>query len=639
MSLQFNRAWKASAVLLVLIALFVGLTSFAQANTAIDPQPRDEEWWQARHAAMNERVAEGNVDLLFIGDSITQGWEGPGRALWQQYYAPRNAVNLGISGDRTQHVLWRLANGNVEGISPRLAVLMIGTNNHSTNEGEEIGEGIRAVVQSLRTRLPETKVLILAIFPRDPEPSPRREKLATASALAAELADGDMIHYLDIGTFFLTPEGVIEQTIMPDHLHLSIRGYSLWAEAVEPKIAELMGELDAGKAPRGYVSLFNGKDLTGWKGLVADPPARAAMSEEELATAQAKADEEMRAHWRVVEGILHYDGGGNNLVTGRDYEDVDMLVDWKITPEGDSGIYMRGTPQIQIWDPVQWPQGSGGLYNNQKNPSDPLVNADHPVGEWNRFRIRMIDERVTIYLNDVLVVDNTIYENFWERDKPIYPSGAIELQHHGTELWFKNLYVRELPRGEGWRDLFNGKDTSGWELVGGGENTRWWAEDGVLLTEGEGGGWLSTTEEFSDFEMELEFNLPPGGNSGVFVRAPREGSPASQGFEVQILDDFADEYKDLEDWQYCGAVYGAFAPERRWTRPAGEWQKMRIRVEGSHVQVWLNGPKIVDGDMSGVESKLGDHPGLERSKGYIGFQNYGNELAFRNVRIRELAGE
>lgn len=195
------------------------------------------------------------------------------------------------------------------------------------------------------------------------------------------------------------------------------------------------------RAPKGFQALFNGRDLTGWKGLVADPPRRARMSSEELAAAQAKADQQMREHWKVVDGALVYDGKGNNLCTARDYGDFELLVDWKIHPGGDSGIYLRGSPQVQIWDR---PEGSGGLFNNQKNPSQPSKKADRPPGEWNRFRIRMVGDKVTVFLNGELVVDNVTMENFWEREKPIYPTGAIELQHHGDTLFFKNIFVREL---------------------------------------------------------------------------------------------------------------------------------------------------------------------------------------------------
>jgi hypothetical protein len=198
--------------------------------------------------------------------------------------------------------------------------------------------------------------------------------------------------------------------------------------------------------PAGFVALFNGKDLAGWKGLVASPPVRAKMTPQQLADAQKKADEQMRAHWKVEDGALVFDGKGDSLCTAKDYGDFELLVDWKILPRGDSGIYLRGSPQVQIWDLNANPIGSGGLYNNQKHPSKPTRCADKPIGQWNTFRIKMVGERVTVWLNGELVVDNVVLENYWERDKPIYPTGQIELQNHGNTLYFKNVYLREIAR-------------------------------------------------------------------------------------------------------------------------------------------------------------------------------------------------
>jgi lysophospholipase L1-like esterase len=198
-----------------------------------------------RHESFNERAKQGNVGLILIGDSITQGWEGNGaKDVWDKYYTKRDAMNLGIGGDRTQHVLWRLDHGNIDGISPKLAVLMIGTNNSngSDNTAEEIGAGITAIVKKLREKLPQTKVLILAIFPRGAMPNPQREKNAKASEIAANSADNKMVYFLDIGPKFLGPDGALTKEIMPDYLHLSPAGYEIWASATEPMVAQLMGE-------------------------------------------------------------------------------------------------------------------------------------------------------------------------------------------------------------------------------------------------------------------------------------------------------------------------------------------------------------------------------------------------------------
>lgn len=202
--------------------------------------------------------------------------------------------------------------------------------------------------------------------------------------------------------------------------------------------------------PEGFTALFNGKDLTGWKGLLKgpydNPEKRAALEPAQLKELQAEADDSMRAHWRVEDGTFVFDGKGRSLATAKDYGDFELYVDWKIKSMGDSGIYLRGSPQVQIWDPAKWPVGSGGLYNNQKNPSQPTECADNPIEQWNRFFIRMVGERVTVVLNGVKVVDNVVLENYWNRNIPIFPTGQIELQNHGNTLWFRNIFIRELPR-------------------------------------------------------------------------------------------------------------------------------------------------------------------------------------------------
>jgi hypothetical protein len=233
--------------------------------------------------------------------------------------------------------------------------------------------------------------------------------------------------------------------------HLAFLGHWSRTEFRNIRIKELPLEAKDNTAPKGFVAVFNGEDLSGWKGLVDDPPKRAKMSAEELAAAQVKADQRMREHWKVEGGEIVFDGKGENLCTKKDYGDFEMLVDWKIPAKGDSGIYLRGSPQVQIWEPHTPGQfdpadGSGGIYNNEQNPRHPLSNADKPVGEWNRFRIVMVEDKVHVFLNGELVVNNTTMENFWEHDKPIYPTGQIELQNHGGKLWFKNIYIREITR-------------------------------------------------------------------------------------------------------------------------------------------------------------------------------------------------
>ena len=200
----------------------------------------------ARHKRMNDRVKQGDVALVMIGDSITESWETGGKAVWKKYYAHRKAVNLGISGDRTQHVLWRLANGNLEGIAPKLAVVMIGTNNSGDDTSEEIADGVQAIAKLLRKRTPKTKVLLLGIFPRgeNDEDAHRRVNMKTNEIVAdwVEKTGDEMVVYLDIGDQFLGPDRTLSRQVMPDLVHLTPAAYATWASAIEPTVAKLLGD-------------------------------------------------------------------------------------------------------------------------------------------------------------------------------------------------------------------------------------------------------------------------------------------------------------------------------------------------------------------------------------------------------------
>lgn len=230
--------------LVCFVALFalVALPGYAQEakHTAVTPAPREGDWWQDLNKKFNVRAKQGDVDLLFLGDSITQGWND--NEIWQKYYGDRKAANFGIGGDQTQHVLWRIENGNLDGIKPKVAVLMIGTNNANSNSAEEIADGIKAIVAKLRETLPETKVLLLAVFPRGAKPDAIREKLANVSKLASAAADGQNVTFLDIGPNFVEPDGSISKEVMPDYLHLSPKGYQIWAQSIEPTLAALLGD-------------------------------------------------------------------------------------------------------------------------------------------------------------------------------------------------------------------------------------------------------------------------------------------------------------------------------------------------------------------------------------------------------------
>jgi lysophospholipase L1-like esterase len=232
-----------TALAALTLACLQTLSSMA-AHSAADPVPRYENWWQERHKLINQRSSEAGAkaQLIFIGDSITQGWEGEGKETWARYYSARHAVNLGVSGDRTQHVLWRLDNGNIDGIQPKAAVIMIGTNNSNGDDNTpgQIADGVAAIVQKLRTRLPETKVLLLAIFPRSENFTAQRGKILQANQVLQKLADNQSVFFVDFGHRFLNTDGLIPRELMPDYLHLSKRGYELWAESLEKHLSEVL---------------------------------------------------------------------------------------------------------------------------------------------------------------------------------------------------------------------------------------------------------------------------------------------------------------------------------------------------------------------------------------------------------------
>ncbi len=212
--------------------------------------------------------------------------------------------------------------------------------------------------------------------------------------------------------------------------------------------------------------------------------------------------------------------------------------------------------------------------------------------------------------------------------------------HHATRrvelcVDLDRLLPGELRIGGEWQNLFNGNDLSGWQAVDGPIGS-WKIVDGILSCSGSGGGWLSSREEYRNFEMEVEFRSPVGGNSGVFLRAPHEGNPAFAGMEIQILDDTAPEYEKLQAYQYCGSLYGVAAPKTRVSKPAGQWQKLAIQVKGRHVSSSLNGTPIVDADLDAHPDREADHPGIKRSQGYVGLQNHGTPMEFKSVRLREL---
>ena len=233
--------------LFLLLLTWFAFSALAE-NTAIVPEARTSRTnWVARHEGFLAEARDGKFDLVFLGDSITDGWRTRGIGVWNQFYAPRHALNLGIGGDRTQHVLWRIEHGELDGLKPKVIVLMIGTNNTGKekdgsprNSTAETIEGVKAVVKSIRAKLPGSKLLLLAVFPRGNVDAPARAQIKEINSSIAKLDDGKMIKFLDIGKVFLADDGSIPKTIMPDLLHPNAKGYQLWADAMEPTLATML---------------------------------------------------------------------------------------------------------------------------------------------------------------------------------------------------------------------------------------------------------------------------------------------------------------------------------------------------------------------------------------------------------------
>lgn len=411
--------------------------------------------------------------------------------------------------------------------------------------------------------------------------------------------------------------------------------------------------------PDGFVALFNGTDLSGWYGLGHfDPRKLWAMSDEERAAKKAADLADASAHWTVENGELVNDGHGVYLTTEREFRDFEFWIDYKTVAKADSGIYLKATPQVQIWDFTEaggkWAigadKGSGGLWNNRAGApgKDPLVLADKPFGEWNRLHILQLGARTTVTLNDKLVVDHAIMENYWDRNSPLFPQGPIQLQTHGGEIRWRNIFLREIPADEanamlaqrgadGFAPIFNGQDLAGW--AGPVENYQ--VREGSIVCQPGKGGTIYTEQEYDDFVARLEFKLPPGGNNGLAIRYPGSGDTAYGGMcELQVLDTEHPRYASLDPRQAHGSAYGMVAAHRGYLRPTGEWNFQEVTVQGSHIQVELNGNVILDADLAQVTEFMGGrpHPGKDRTRGHFGFAGHSDPVEFRKVQIKTLSG-
>ena len=410
--------------------------------------------------------------------------------------------------------------------------------------------------------------------------------------------------------------------------------------------------------PAGFSALWNGLDLAGWWGVGTEDPGKyMSLAPADFKTKHASSVNDFREHWSVKDGELVNDGKGLFLTTEKYYGDFELLVDYKTVALADSGIYLRGYPQVQIWDSTDQSKfsigadkGSGGLLNNSAGTlgKDPLVKADRPFAQWNHLRIIMVGSRVWVWLNDQATVNDAILENHFDRKRPVLPRGPLQLQTHGGEIRWRNLFIREIGsdeanqrlRGtdtEGFKPVFNGKDLTGWA----GPLDCAAVVDAALVWQQGKSGTIYTREEFNNFVVRLEFKLPPGANNGLAIRYPGEGNPAYVGMcECQVLDDGYEQAtgSNIDPRQAHGSAYGMVAAHRGYHHPAGEWNYQEVTVTGSTIKVELNGVKILDADLSKVTDLMDGsaHPGKDRTSGHFGLAGHDDSVTFRNISIKSL---
>lgn len=420
------------------------------------------------------------------------------------------------------------------------------------------------------------------------------------------------------------------------------------------------------RPPAGFTAIFNGSDLTGWRGgdtfdhrkLLAMPASdRAAQIRKWTASMNEVNPKTGKPHWYVENNELVNDGFGAYASTEKDYGDFELLVEYRTVPKADSGIYLRGVPQVQIWDVSENDDGklgkalgSGGLWNNSKGApgKNPLVMADKPLGEWNSFRVVMVGSRVSVWLNNQPVVKHAIMENYYDRSLPVPHHGPIQLQTHGGEIRWRNVFIREIGGEEanrilaqedssnGLTSIFNGRDFTGWA----GPTDNYEVQNGTVICKPHKGGTIYYNRQVGDFTTTLEFKLPKGGNNGLAIRYPGSGDTAYVGMcELQVLDDNYEQATNskIDPRQAHGSAYGMIAAARGFQRPIGEWNYQRVTVKGSSIQVELNGFLILNGDVASVKDIMANspHPGKDRLAGFFGLAGHSDPVAFRNIRLKD----
>jgi hypothetical protein len=417
--------------------------------------------------------------------------------------------------------------------------------------------------------------------------------------------------------------------------------------------------LIAADAPAGFTSLFNGKDLAGWHGY--NPHSVTKLTGEKKEAMLKKMRDEFPQHWSVKDGEIYNPGTGPYATTDKEYGDFELTLEYNMAPKGDSGVYLRGAPQVQIWDPTDEKAfkhgaqlGSGALWNNSpgKPGKDPLVLADKPAGEWNTLRVVMVGARVSVWLNGKQTVDHATMENYYDRKAALAAKGPIRLQTHGAPIRWRNVAIREISGAEanqilaahgkaGFKSIFNGKDFTGWA----GDVENFEVVDGAIRCKTGKGGTPYYEQDLTDFAVRLEFKLPKGGNNGLALRYPGKGNTAYVGMcELQVLDDNYDKVKGkIDPRQVHGSAYGMVGAQRGFQRPIGEWNFQEVTVVGSTIKVELNGFIILEADLSKVDmaTVMGKtpHPGKDRKNGFFGFAGHNDPAEFRQVSLKDLSAK
>ena len=397
---------------------------------------------------------------------------------------------------------------------------------------------------------------------------------------------------------------------------------------------------EAGKkpTPEGFEPMFVGENFDGWQGAIREedsksPGWRRALAPDVFRQKQAKADESMHKHWSWRDGAVFFDGGkgGTSIATKRDYRNFEMLVDWRLLRVyGDSGFYLRGMSQVQIWDPNSWGgQGSGGLWNNENVFSSAMSRQDRLIGDWNTFRMRMVGDRISVWFNDVLIVDAVPMENCWNYNWPIPMLDNIQLQCHGDPIEFRNLFIRELPEDladvscpanairSGEKIDLLAKGIDGWRGEGGTSVSGWGVQNGVLTQSGPSTRICSERDDFLDFDLSYDVNVPSGCSAGVFLRGI---------YEVKA----SDSYGKAPNVQSMGALNALIAPSSSAERKAGEWQHIDLTIYKRRLTIRLNGELIVDNKPIAGVTPCALHWD-ETKPGSIVLQGGGTGLSFRNM--------